>query len=197
MKAKGPLTRKQCPDLEEYEVDRIIERVATGEPLKRIANEMNLDYMGLTRDLNNFYFDRWKVALATREESMKEDVLTILHDAMSADVSDAFDNGVMKDVDEWPESLRRSLVSYSITDKGVNFKVIDKLRAAELGGKWIGLFKDKLEVQGEVTLSSLIKQSYQVKAKVEREKDEKRSDSNAEQRALAGAEEDGTDVDGD
>lgn len=64
---------------------------------------------------------------------------------------DSYDQYVeLKDTDELPEEKRAAISSIKETKHGIEVNSYDKVKALELIGRHIGMFKDKLEISGQV-----------------------------------------------
>lgn len=90
---------------------------------------------------------------AERVEVKADDVLRELLWILKTDIGAAFDeNGHMRSLKDMPESLRRTISSVEVeqgNDGGaaVKLKTWDKIRAAELLGKHLKLFTDKIQME--------------------------------------------------
>lgn len=104
-------------------------------------------------------------AQAKRAEKLEVDaewVLKRLIDSVEADLDDLFNaDGGIRPIGQWPDAFRKGLVAGIEVDeiRGAEGEVIgytkkiklsDRLRRLELIGKHIGMWKDKVEVTGEV-----------------------------------------------
>ena len=56
---------------------------------------------------------------------------------------------------DMPEDKRAAIAEIRQTKDGISLKLHDKIKAIELLGRNLGIFKDKLEVNGEVTIKKL------------------------------------------
>lgn len=99
-------------------------------------------------------------AMKDREEWSIDKLMKELRDLVTFDLSKIMgEDGTQKPFHEWPPELQRAVSSIKKTKDGTEIKFFDKLRAVELLGKNAGLFKEKVEHSGKVTLEHLVSQS--------------------------------------
>lgn len=103
-------------------------------------------------------------ALNDRAEWGQEVVLAELRAIGTADRTKIFNGaGKLLPVSEWPKDVAKAVAGYEESDTqwGVSIKVkyTDKLKALELLGKQMGMFVEKRELSGTVTLEQLVSQS--------------------------------------
>ena len=120
--------------------------------------------------------DRYDKALVDRDEWAKEKILAELKAIATSDIRALFkDDGSLKPPTEWPPEIAKSVNSFDMTDyfegngrerQQVGFtkkvKLSDKLKAMELYGKKLALFKDHVEHSGQLTLADIVSASYNV-----------------------------------
>jgi len=113
---------------------------------------------------------RYEQALAARAEWTVQSILNELKDIALADIRLAYDsNGSLLPPNQWPDALARVVAAVETEelfdgqgDNRINIgqskrlKMWDKLRALELLGKNLKLFKEQVEHSGELTLEQLV-----------------------------------------
>jgi len=98
--------------------------------------------------------DQWQIDKIRRE----------LRDMGDQDLSLIFDEGGKQlPFNKWPHKLQRAVKSIKHTKDGTEITFHDKVKALELMGRSAGMFKEKVEVSGKVTLETLINKSMQKK----------------------------------
>ena len=114
--------------------------------------------------------EKYSQALAARAEWVIQSVLNELKDIALADIRLAYtSDGVLLPVNEWPAALARVVQAVEVTEEfdgqGSNrrkvgetkrLKLWDKLKAIELLGKNLKLFKEQVEHTGTLTLEELV-----------------------------------------
>ena len=114
--------------------------------------------------------DLYERALAARAEWTIQSILNELKDIALADIRLAYDeHGSLLPPNQWPDALARTVAAVETEElydgQGENrinigqskrLKMWDKLRALELLGKNLKLFKEQVEHSGELTLEQLV-----------------------------------------
>ena len=113
-------------------------------------------------------------ALSARGEWFIQSILNELKDIALADIRDAYDKNTneLLPPSKWPASLARTVQAVEVSEdwqgQGANrtktgetkrLKMWDKLRALELLGKNLKLFKEQVEHTGQLTLEDLVSAS--------------------------------------
>jgi hypothetical protein len=94
--------------------------------------------------------DAWQIDKIRRE----------LRDLGDIDLSLMLDeDGKQKPFSQWPHKLQRAVASIKHTKDGTEIKFHDKIKALELMGKTAGMFKEKVEHSGKITLEQLVAKS--------------------------------------
>ena len=107
---------------------------------------------------------RQRNVLAERTEVTADRVVEELARVAFADLSRCYGStGALLDVPQMPEATRRALAGVEVTEvlggesapgrATSKVKLLDKLRALELLGKRLGMWTDKLEVGGSVSIN--------------------------------------------
>jgi hypothetical protein len=124
---------------------------------------------------------QYELALAARAEWTVQSLLNELKDISLADIRQAYDptTGELLSPDKWPDALARVVASVETEEiydtRGKNAKVIghtkrlkmwDKIRAIELLGKNLKIFKEQIEHTGTITLEALVLGSMKTKEEI-------------------------------
>lgn len=113
--------------------------------------------------------EEYDAAVKLRDEYLRQNVIDELRNISTLDVSQAYDhNGDPLPMDKLPTSLKKSIQSIKKViksdDRGetitTEIKFFDKIKAINLLGKELGMFSNKVEVSGKVSLESLIGESF-------------------------------------
>lgn len=112
--------------------------------------------------------DLYERALDDKDQWTINKVRKDLRDLASANLADMFDSdGKLLPIQSFPDSLKRAITGIKISKDGsAEIKFVDKTKLLEMLGRSAGMFKDKVEHSGKVTLESL------VDASMKRDKDE-------------------------
>lgn len=150
-------------------IDRVCENISNGGSIPAIAKVLDIYPSYLFRWLraDPYRNKRYEQALVDREEWEREVVLHQLRGIANFDIRDVLDDdGEILPPDKWPDTAAVAIQSmdrkeryskdgeYLGADKSI--KVIDKLKALELSGKQLAMFKDRVEHSGELTLEQLV-----------------------------------------
>ena len=94
--------------------------------------------------------DREKRTEITQDMVLKE--LAAIAFSNGADFAKVTDDNMVHIVptDELPEDKKKAISAIKETKFGINIETCDKVKALELIGKHLGMFKDKLELSGNV-----------------------------------------------
>lgn len=115
-------------------------------------------------------FKKYTQALDHRNEFFVQRVIDELSAISFSDISLLYDeNGNLLDPKQWPPEVSRTIQATETHEefyKGENsgtskrIKLWDKLRALELLGKNLAMFRDRVEHSGSLTLEELVARSY-------------------------------------
>lgn len=140
-------------------IDFICDNVANGGSIPSIAKTLDVPanwifkWIRTDKALNKKY----EQAKADRDEWEIETILSQLRSIASVKLSDILgDDGSIKPIHEIPEEALSVIESISVDDKGSKVKLINKLKALEMSGKKLGVFKEKVEHTGSLTLEQLV-----------------------------------------
>ena len=97
-----------------------------------------------------------KLALLEKKELRIEDILEELKRVGRSNIQDYVKKGdekfvIFKNVDDLPPEIASAIESIKFGEKGVEFKLHNKLKALELAGRYHGMFVDNLKVKGDFT----------------------------------------------
>lgn len=94
--------------------------------------------------------DREKRTEITQDMVLKE--LAAIAFSNGADFAKVTDDNMVRIVptDELPEDKKKAISAIKETKFGINIETCDKVKALELIGKHLGMFKDKVELSGNV-----------------------------------------------
>lgn len=110
--------------------------------------------------------DAYTKALESRASYFSDVVLDGLHDIATLDLRKLYDGkGDLIDPHMLPDDVARAVVSHEVEDTQYGTRKRAKIEARtkghELLGRSVGLFRDKVEVEGRVTLEDLVAGSHQ------------------------------------
>lgn len=150
------------PEKADHTMDVICTHVAQGGSLIDLCEAWQVVYGHVTRWIHSDETrdELYKQSLQDRNEWGKESVLNQIRMIANADIRQLFDkDGNLLPVDQWDPDIAKSVAGIDVTfDKDGNrvnkIKSNDKLKAIELFGKTIALFKE--EVQHVHSLADLI-----------------------------------------
>ncbi|RLF67103.1 MAG: hypothetical protein DRN30_00730 [Thermoplasmata archaeon] len=143
-------------DNEEETVDTICSAIAGGGTAVDLCKLWGVPYGTV---MNWMRKDRTRTrrhteAINDRGDWIVESVLEELRKMAMVDVRGCYDaDSKLLPVKEWPEDLARSVAS---VDKKGTVKFHSKLKAIELLGKNLDIFRERLEVTGRVTLEDIV-----------------------------------------
>ena len=104
--------------------------------------------------------DLYERAQRDRDEWQTDKLLKELRDISSFDLGLIMnDDGTQKKFHEWPPVIQRAVKEIKHGEFGIEIKFFDKLKSIEMLGKQSGMFKEKIEHSGKVTLETLVSQS--------------------------------------
>ena len=134
----------------------LFDHVANGGSLIELSKMWGMPYSKLMRHIRSKEDLKAKLAqaMSDREEWARESVLDEVKKMSLYDVKDAVNpDGTIKKLQELPSSLTAAIKEIN-ADGGLKFQ--DKLKAIDLFGKQMGLFVDKVQVDGKITLEQYI-----------------------------------------
>ena len=137
-------------------IDTIIDHVSNGGSIVDLCKLWQLKYSDVMSKIraNADYKTRYDQALIDRDEWAKERILSEIRSLSTYSIKDALNpDGTFKPLNEMPDSLAAAIKE--IDTDGV-LKFSDKLKALDLFGKQLGIFIEKKEITGKVTLEQLI-----------------------------------------
>ena len=155
--------------------DELVEHIVSGGSLPNLCKLLDIRYSKIIKWIytNDTRREAYEVSLAARGEWVIQSVLNELKDIALADIRDAYDeNSNLLPVKDWPKSLANVVQAVEVQEdfegQGASrrkvgetkrLKLWDKLKAIELFGKNLKLFKEQIEHTGQLTLEDLVTQS--------------------------------------
>jgi len=146
-------------------LDKVCDHITSGGSLPNLCTGLNISYAKVTRWL---YEDparkqSYELALRDRNEWYVQSILDELRSIGLSDIRKAYDptTGQLLDVSSMPADISKTIaaVESSEVDGTKRIKLWDKLRALELLGKNLKMFKEQIEHTGTMTLEDLVTQS--------------------------------------
>lgn len=149
-------------------LEQICDNIASGGSVPSIAKVLDVPPGKITRWLRSDpeRTKRYEAALTDRDEWEHEQVLHQLRSIGNFDVRSLYtDEGQLKPVSEWPEEAAVAVAGVEISDiyegkEHVGFtkkvKLLDRIKALDLSGKQLGMFKEQKVHTGHVTLEQLV-----------------------------------------
>lgn len=141
----------------------ICRSVAAGESLTEYCRKQNLPYHDVVLWLQQdpIRYDKYRKALSARAEWFIERVIGSLVDLTDMPITEITDaDGSIKPPSQWTERATRLVNGYSAKPgRGgteISVKFADKLKAIELLGKQLGMFKEQIEHSGTVSLADMV-----------------------------------------
>jgi Terminase small subunit. len=118
-------------------------------------------------DINKFLQEERR-ARAVRLEAKADEVVKHLKDIAGAKVIDAFESittdeegktvCIVKNIEDMPPELQYAIEKIKVSSGGqVEITLSNRLKALELLGKHIGMFEDKISVNGDMTVNNPFK----------------------------------------
>ena len=151
------LTPKQKIFCDEYLIDlnatraykKAYPNVKNDETANAAASRM-LRNVKVKEYINKRIKDREKRTEITQDMVLKE--LAAIAFSNGADFAKVTDDNMVRIVptDELPEDKKKAISAIKETKFGINIETCDKVKALELIGKHLGMFKDKVELSGNV-----------------------------------------------
>lgn len=158
---------KQKPDIrtivtlsDQVNIDLIIDHVANGGTIIDLCKMWAIKYSDVMRVIraNELYKKSYDQALLDRDEWAKERILSEVKALSTYTIKDALNaDGTFKALKDMPDHLAAAIKE---VDLDGNLKFSDKLKALDLLGKQLGIFIEKKEISGRVTLEQLIMEAH-------------------------------------
>lgn len=158
---------KQIPDIrtiltlaDQINIDLIIDHVANGGTVIDLCKMWAIKYSDVMKVIrsNEKHKAAYDQALVDRDEWAKERILSEVKALATYSIRDALKpDGTFKTLADMPADLAASIKEI---DKDGVLKFSDKLKALDMLGKQLGIFIEKREVSGKVTLEQLIMEAH-------------------------------------
>ena len=144
--------------------DQVCDAVAEGGSLPDICKLYNVPYNRVVRWIYDDETRRglYNNAIMAREEWFAQTLISELKSIAMSNISDAYDaNGHLLPPDEWPDNIKKNVAALetgvlSDGSEVKRLKLWDKLKAIELLGKHIRMFKEQIEHTGTISLEDLV-----------------------------------------
>lgn len=149
----GKLTAKQRRFCEEYLIDLNATQAAiragySAQTANRIASE-NLSKPDIQSRIEKLMVERSQRTAINQDKVIQE--LSKIAFSNISDYLKVEDNRVeVFDTDKIKQEMLAVIAEIKQTDSKLSIKLHDKLKALELLGRHLGMFKDKLEISGEL-----------------------------------------------
>jgi len=156
----------------------LCENVISGGSLPNLCALLQIKYSSVIAWIyaDQTLAQKYEEALKARSEWFIQSILNELKDIALADVRKAYDeNNNLLPVAQWPEALARVVQAVEVSEEysgqgdereligyTKRLKLWDKLRALELLGKNLKMFKEHVEHSGQVSLEDLVLGSMRV-----------------------------------
>ena len=158
---------KQKPDIrtivtlsDQVNIDLIIDHVSNGGTIIDLCKMWAIKYSDVMRTIraNESHKKSYDQALLDRDEWAKERILSEVKALSTYSIKDALNaDGTFKALKDMPDHLAAAIKE---VDLDGNLKFSDKLKALDLMGKQLGIFIEKREISGRVTLEQLIMEAH-------------------------------------
>lgn len=145
-------------------VEYLCRHVTMGGAVSDFCEVFKVDYFTLMKVIgeNKTYKQSFNLAKSARKDYIKEKVTEELMNIASSKVTDAYEsNGALKSIEDIPDNIK-SLISSVKTSENetVEVKFQDKSKALDMLSKQQGMYVQKIEMKTEVTLESLLTESF-------------------------------------
>lgn len=159
----------------------ICNHIAQGGALTDLAETLDFPYHYLTSfiESDDLIQEQFNRACKMRDEWSKETLLNHLKAICFVDIGSLYnDDGTIKNIKQIDKQTRRAIASldeeffetHTTTGRVKKIKLNDKLKAIEILGKQLGVFRDKIEHVGKLTLEDLVERSYEQDPKEDKTK---------------------------
>lgn len=141
-------------------IEVIIDHVANGGSVIDLCKLWQMKYSDIMRKIRAIPETKaaYEQALLDRDEWAKERLMSEVRSLSTYSIKDALNpDGTFKPLHELPDELAAAIKEIDID--GV-LKFSDKLKAIDLFGKQLGVFIEKKEISGKVTLEQLIMEAH-------------------------------------
>ena len=141
---------------DEHSLEVMLDHISNGGSLTELCVMWGLRYSDVVKALRSKpeLKAKYDQALKDRDEWARERILSEVKRLGTYTIKDAFNSdGSTKRPHELPDDLAAAIKEVN-SDGDIKFQ--DKLKALDLMGKQLGLFVDKKEISGTLTLEQLI-----------------------------------------
>lgn len=148
------LTAKQQRFVEEYLIDLNATQAAIRAGYsKKTAKEVgcqNLTKLNIQEEIQKKIKNREKRTEITQDRVLKELAAIAFAKVSDFVIIDDWGHVELTQTEALSEDNKKALAGIKETKFGINVETYDKTKALELLGRHLGMFKDKIEVSGEV-----------------------------------------------
>ena len=145
----------------------VVEHITSGGALPDLCQSFKIKYSHVITWLYAApeRAEAYERALKARVEWIIQSILNELKDIALVDMREAYDDkGQLLPVDRWPRALSRAVQAIETSADGVSrIKFWDKLRALELIGKHLKLFRETVDINSTMSLEELVNYSIEKK----------------------------------
>lgn len=154
-------------------MDIIFHHIANGGDMISLSKEWGTQYSKVMSWIwdDKERTEQYNKALSARDEWAVERLLSEIRSISFSDLTQLYDeNGFLLEPRDWPEEVKRNvqaLDQHDITEKGQRVGVVkkvklyDKLKALELMGKTMSLFKERVDHGITESFADLVMASYE------------------------------------
>lgn len=151
--------------------EELLDAISDGATLADFTKAKRIRYRSLQEWIHGDQgrLSKYVTAMEARTNKVRDVVLRGLTDLASVDLKDLFDiDGTMKPLHMMPDGVTKLISNFeietSMTESGQvsktgKVKIPDRIRAFENLGRTVGMFKDNIKLDGNMTLASLVEAS--------------------------------------
>ena len=155
---------------EDPDIDDICDFVSNGGSLVRYCNQRSMPFGEIRSWINksDIRKQRYNESLAAREDFLAQNLCNMIYEIVRFDprkIRDP-DTGHILPMDQWPAEAAAAMKSIKVDPKTgniVNVEWYDRPNAAKLLGSTIGMFAERIKVEGTKSLSDMILEAGGVK----------------------------------
>ncbi len=151
------------PDLSDVlSIDDICDNVSNGSTLAQYCRDRGLNFGDVRHwiEASNLRKRQYNDSLAARRDWAAQTLCHMVLEMVKFDPKSVFfPDGTIKPLAEWPAEARAALDSFEsdkTTGQLTKVRFNSRLKAIELMGKTVGMFADKLEVEGKGTFMDVV-----------------------------------------
>jgi hypothetical protein len=162
--------------LEPDRFDKLLDHIVNGGCVIEYCSSHKVQYSKLIKliKLDTTKKKQYDEAIEARNEWTKNCILRVLNQIITFDIKDLYDaDGNLKPIQSLPKHVSMSIASVKtkeqfdlvggkteVASEVMDVKLIDKLKAIDLMGKYLNLFIEKKEISGSITLEKMLEDTY-------------------------------------